>query len=399
MPTKFFHANGIAKFFPSTAQLEAGPATVHDAPVTAAGKNNRRHVEERFGRCITQKMQHVPYALQKSVLEEIEAQLPDEVLGDRRPPVPASRATCPSRPRCSTTGPTSPSGPCPARSGTRTPIWRTRPRPSNWPSCWPDAALRRLLPQRHRLGGGGAGRAGRHAAGLPAAVLPVPFTVRAALTTSPPNVPGPRRLSWRRPHCRRPPIARRFPGNASLATRVPCMPDAESTGDGTVLETAGGTAGSARSAYRARPCRAHPARGPTAEPDRGGAALTAAGVEFFTVRGLDDRAPVIGVRGDHRAAALIALRELAARTAGVRRRRGAQTRRPRSPRRAGRRGGLAQVRREGNPPGLVPDRPRPCADLRPRVRVRHRVLGHRPGRRPHLGTAPEPGHPDVAARR
>ena len=79
-PTAFFHANGIAKFFPSPSQLEAGPATVHDAPVTAAGKNNRRHLRDRFGRSIAQKMMHVPYPLRKSVLEEIEQALPGEVL-------------------------------------------------------------------------------------------------------------------------------------------------------------------------------------------------------------------------------------------------------------------------------------------------------------------------------
>ncbi|MEU8814731.1 stealth family protein [Actinoplanes sp. NPDC048796] len=79
-PSAFFHANGIAKFFQSKAQLEAGPATVYDAPVTAAGKNNRRHILEQFGRSITQKMQHVPYPLQKSVLQEIERHLPQEVL-------------------------------------------------------------------------------------------------------------------------------------------------------------------------------------------------------------------------------------------------------------------------------------------------------------------------------
>ncbi|MET3423585.1 hypothetical protein BJ973_002797 [Actinoplanes tereljensis] len=79
-PTAFFHANGIAKFFLSSAQLEAGPATAFDAPVTAAGKNNRQHVLDRFGRGITQKMQHVPYPLQRSVLEEIERTIPDEVL-------------------------------------------------------------------------------------------------------------------------------------------------------------------------------------------------------------------------------------------------------------------------------------------------------------------------------
>nr|WP_233600802.1 MULTISPECIES: stealth family protein [Micromonospora] len=80
LPTTFFHANGIAKFFPSPAQLDVGPATVHDAPVTAAGKNNRRHIEDRFGRTITQKMRHVPYPLRRSVLEDIERQLPAEVL-------------------------------------------------------------------------------------------------------------------------------------------------------------------------------------------------------------------------------------------------------------------------------------------------------------------------------
>ncbi|GAB3846569.1 stealth family protein [Micromonospora andamanensis] len=80
LPTKFFHANGLAKFFPSPAQLDVGPATIHDAPVTAAGKNNRRHIQERFGRTITQKMRHVPYPLRKSVLEDIERELTDEVL-------------------------------------------------------------------------------------------------------------------------------------------------------------------------------------------------------------------------------------------------------------------------------------------------------------------------------
>jgi len=78
-PTTFFHANGIAKFFRSPAQLDPGPVTVFDAPVTAAGKNNRRHIAERFGRTITQKMQHVPYPLQRSVLAEIERELRDEV--------------------------------------------------------------------------------------------------------------------------------------------------------------------------------------------------------------------------------------------------------------------------------------------------------------------------------
>jgi hypothetical protein len=78
-PQKFFHANGIAKFFISRAELDPSPPSLLDLPVTAAGKNNRRHIRERFGRTITQKMRHVPYPLRVSVLEEIEATLSTEV--------------------------------------------------------------------------------------------------------------------------------------------------------------------------------------------------------------------------------------------------------------------------------------------------------------------------------
>jgi hypothetical protein len=81
VPNTFFHANGIAKFFMSPAQLDLGEATVRDTPVTAAGKNNRRLISEKFGRTISRKMRHVPYPLRRSVLEEIEAAAPDAVLG------------------------------------------------------------------------------------------------------------------------------------------------------------------------------------------------------------------------------------------------------------------------------------------------------------------------------
>lgn len=81
VPNTFFHANGLAKFFMSPAQLDLGAATVQDTPVTAAGKNNRRLIERTFGRTINRKMRHVPYPLRRSVLEEIEAAAPAEVLG------------------------------------------------------------------------------------------------------------------------------------------------------------------------------------------------------------------------------------------------------------------------------------------------------------------------------
>jgi hypothetical protein len=76
-PNLFFHANGVAKFFQSSAEIGHGPPTIADAPVNAAAKNNRRILGERFGRLITTKMRHVPYPLRRSVLAEIEETLSD----------------------------------------------------------------------------------------------------------------------------------------------------------------------------------------------------------------------------------------------------------------------------------------------------------------------------------
>jgi hypothetical protein len=80
LPTTFFLPNGIARYFVSPVQLEAGPPGPEDAPVNAAGKNNREILLARYGCAITQKMRHVPYALRRSVLAEIEAELREQVL-------------------------------------------------------------------------------------------------------------------------------------------------------------------------------------------------------------------------------------------------------------------------------------------------------------------------------
>ncbi|MFG2059873.1 stealth family protein [Micromonospora sp. NPDC048871] len=84
LPTHFFHANGIAKFFPSPAQFGLGEATPGDLPVNAAGKNNRRHIQRHFGVTITQKMKHTPFALRRSIMQQIEATLPAEVTATAR---------------------------------------------------------------------------------------------------------------------------------------------------------------------------------------------------------------------------------------------------------------------------------------------------------------------------
>ncbi|MEV6008834.1 stealth family protein [Streptomyces sp. NPDC051976] len=68
----FFLANGTTKFFPSSALVPLGEKSPDDPPVAAAGKNNRRIIEEYNGGVIVQKMKHMPHALRRSVLQEIE---------------------------------------------------------------------------------------------------------------------------------------------------------------------------------------------------------------------------------------------------------------------------------------------------------------------------------------
>lgn len=73
-PQDFFLSNGLTKFFPSPALVPLGERTAEDPPVAAAGKNNRRLIEERYGAVLVQKMKHMPHALRRSVLTEIESE-------------------------------------------------------------------------------------------------------------------------------------------------------------------------------------------------------------------------------------------------------------------------------------------------------------------------------------
>ncbi|MFF7755780.1 stealth family protein [Streptomyces sp. NPDC007971] len=78
LPEDFFLANGLSKFFPSPALVPLGPRADQDPPVSLAGKNNRAIVQERFGRLLVQKMRHVPHALRRTVLDEIEEDFPEQ---------------------------------------------------------------------------------------------------------------------------------------------------------------------------------------------------------------------------------------------------------------------------------------------------------------------------------
>lgn len=77
-PEQYFLANGMAVFYPSSLKIGLGPNVATDTPVVQAAKNNRELLERRSGVSITQRLKHVPYALRRSVLTELEQEFPAE---------------------------------------------------------------------------------------------------------------------------------------------------------------------------------------------------------------------------------------------------------------------------------------------------------------------------------
>ncbi|MFI5883261.1 stealth family protein [Streptomyces sp. NPDC051554] len=77
-PQDFFLSNGMTRTFFSPSQVPRWDPSPVDRPVDAAGKNNRRLLQEHFGTAIVQKLRHAPYALRRSVLEEIEREFAEE---------------------------------------------------------------------------------------------------------------------------------------------------------------------------------------------------------------------------------------------------------------------------------------------------------------------------------
>jgi stealth protein CR2/Stealth-like protein len=78
VPQSFFLASGLTKIFMSQSRVPMGPVEEGDTPVDAACKNNRRLLQDRFGRTMSQTFQHTPYALRREILAEIEAAFPEE---------------------------------------------------------------------------------------------------------------------------------------------------------------------------------------------------------------------------------------------------------------------------------------------------------------------------------
>ena len=75
-PSLFFHSNGIAQFYLSSAKVGLSAASGRDMPVMSAGKNNRDLVAKMFDRTISNKFKHVPHALRRSVMLDMEQDFP-----------------------------------------------------------------------------------------------------------------------------------------------------------------------------------------------------------------------------------------------------------------------------------------------------------------------------------
>lgn len=78
-PDLFFSPNGIAHMYLSKALVAPGDPVAGEPASDSAGKNARRMVMEVCGRYLSRKLFHAPFALQRSVSEEIEGRWPDDV--------------------------------------------------------------------------------------------------------------------------------------------------------------------------------------------------------------------------------------------------------------------------------------------------------------------------------
>jgi hypothetical protein len=75
----FFHANGLAKFFLSHAQIPLGAPTPATKPVNAAAMNVRELVKAEFGITPTRKFKHAPYPQLRDVHREIHRRFAPQV--------------------------------------------------------------------------------------------------------------------------------------------------------------------------------------------------------------------------------------------------------------------------------------------------------------------------------
>jgi len=78
-PDLFFTSGGLTRFFLSGALVDSGPRSDFDPPVNSAGKNNRKLIQDAFGRVLTRKMMHTPHPSRRTVIREIEQRFAEQV--------------------------------------------------------------------------------------------------------------------------------------------------------------------------------------------------------------------------------------------------------------------------------------------------------------------------------
>ena len=78
-PSRFFQPGGSPVFFRSPTSVPLTPVTDEDDLNITAAKNNRRLIEETFGRTLTRAFLHVPHALRRDLLAEIEEHFAGDV--------------------------------------------------------------------------------------------------------------------------------------------------------------------------------------------------------------------------------------------------------------------------------------------------------------------------------
>jgi hypothetical protein len=78
-PEMFFTPGGLTKFFASAARVDTAPRGPADRPADSAAKNNRRLIQETFGRMLTRMMMHTPHPSRRSVIAEIEERFAEQV--------------------------------------------------------------------------------------------------------------------------------------------------------------------------------------------------------------------------------------------------------------------------------------------------------------------------------
>ncbi|TVR21819.1 MAG: sugar phosphotransferase [Ilumatobacter sp.] len=77
-PEQFFTPNGLARFFESGARVPTSPDGSALAVDTAA-RRGRAMLEAEYGVTVSHKLHHAPYALRRSVMEEIESRFAETV--------------------------------------------------------------------------------------------------------------------------------------------------------------------------------------------------------------------------------------------------------------------------------------------------------------------------------